>query len=110
MKRLLVLLFFVVSLHSFAQNDSLINDPNAQVRTLKESFSAISVTDGVLLYLTQGNEESLAVSASDPKYMERYRTEVDNGVLRIYYDNKGINWTGNEKRRLIAYVSFKTLQ
>lgn len=110
MKRLLVLLFVVVSLQSFAQNDAVINDPNAQVRTLQESFSAISVTDGVQLYLTQGNEESIAVSASDPKYMERYKTVVDNGVLKIYYDNKGIKWTGNEKRRLTAYVSFKTLQ
>ncbi|MEO6733371.1 MAG: head GIN domain-containing protein [Ferruginibacter sp.] len=110
MKRLLFSLFIVAGLTSFAQNESVIKDANAQKRTLKESFSSISVTDGVDLYLTRGNEESIAVSAADPKYMERYKTEVDNGVLKIYYDNKGINWTGNEKRNLKAYVSYKMLQ
>ncbi|MEO7767372.1 MAG: head GIN domain-containing protein [Ferruginibacter sp.] len=109
MKKLFVLLFIISGLCTFAQNDAVINDPNAQKRTLSESFSAISVTDGVDLYLTQGKEESIAISASDPKYLERYKTEVNNGVLRIYYDNKGINWTGNERRKLKAYVSFKTL-
>ncbi|MEP7110060.1 MAG: head GIN domain-containing protein [Ferruginibacter sp.] len=110
MKRLLVLLFVVIGLQSFGQNEAVINDPNAQKRTLNGSFSTISVSDGVDLYLTQGNEESIAISASDPKYLERYKTEVDDGVLRIYYDNKGINWTGNDRRKLKAYVSFKMLE
>lgn len=110
MKKLLMLLFIGASLVSAAQTDVVINDANAQQRTLKESFSAISVTDGIDLYLSKGSQESIAISASDDKYLERYKTEVENGVLKIYYDNKGINWTGNEKRKLKAYVSFKTLQ
>ncbi len=110
MKNIFLLLLVAVSFTSFGQKDAVINDPNAQKRSLNESFSTISVTDGVELYLTQGSEESLAISASDAKYLERYKTEVNNGVLKIYYDNKGINWTGNEKRNLKAYVSFKTLQ
>lgn len=110
MKSIFLLLLVAVGFTSFGQKDAVINDPNAQKRSLNESFSTISVTDGVELYLTQGNEESLAISASDAKYLERYKTEVNNGVLKIYYDNKGINWTGNEKRNLKAYVSFKTLQ
>ena len=110
MKKLLMLLFVVPGLTSFAQNDAVINDANAQKRTLKESFSSISVTDGVDLYLTRGSDESIAISASDDKYLERYKTEVENGVLKIYYDNKGVNWTGNEKRKLKAYVSYKMLK
>ena len=110
MKKLLMLLFVVPGLTSFAQNDAVINDANAQKRTLKESFSSVSVTDGVDLYLTRGSDESIAISASDDKYLERYKTEVENGVLKIYYDNKGVNWTGNEKRKLKAYVSYKALQ
>ncbi|MEO6549208.1 MAG: head GIN domain-containing protein [Ferruginibacter sp.] len=110
MKRLFVFFFIVSALSSYAQNDAVINDPNAQKRTLSSTFSTISVTDGVVLYLTQGKDESIAISASDPKYLERYKTEVENGVLRIYYDNKGVNWTGNEKRKLKAYVSFKALE
>lgn len=110
MKRIFVLLLVVLSLPAFAQKDAVINDPNAEKRSLAESFSSISVTDGVDLYLTQGGGESIAISASDPKYLERYKTEVRNGILKIYYDNKGINWTGNERRKLKAYVSFKTLK
>lgn len=110
MKRLLFSLFIVANLTSFAQNEAVIKDANAQKRTLNQSFSSISVTDGVDLYLTKGNEESLAISAADPKYIERYKTEVINGVLKIYYDNKGVNWTGNEKRNLKAYVSYKMLE
>ena len=110
MKRIFLSLVVLLSLHVFAQNDQVINDANVQKRTLSGTFSSISVTDGIELYLTQGDEESIAISASDDKYLERYKTEVDNGTLKIYYDNKGVNWTGNEKRKLKAYVSFKTLQ
>ncbi len=110
MKKLLFSLSVLLSLQSFAQSDAIINDANAQKRTIPGSFNAISVTDGIELFLTQGNEESLAVSASDSKYLERYKTEITDGTLRIYYDNKGVNWTGNEKRKLKAYVSFKMLE
>ncbi len=110
MKKVLVLLFVLSGLVSFAQKETVVNDPNAEKRTLDESFSSISVSDGITLYLSKGDEESIAVSASDPKYMERYITEVDNGVLKIYYDNKGINWTGGDKRKLKAYVSFKNIE
>jgi hypothetical protein len=87
----------------------LINDPDAATRNLSGSFTAISVSSGIQLYLSQGNEESLAVSASEQKHLDRLITEVKNGTLRIYYDNKGVSWKpGN--RKLKAYVSFKTLQ
>lgn len=99
----------LMGLQTFAQVQ-IMNDANAQKRTLNGSFSAIEVSDGVELYLSQGNEESIAVSASDNKYLERYHTEVVNGTLKIYYDSKGITWSGNDKRKLKAYVSFKTLE
>lgn len=110
MKLLFFSLIVFLGLHSFAQNDAVINDANAQKRTLNAAFTAISVSDGVDLFLTQGNEESIAVSASDTKYLERYKTLVENGVLKIYYDNKGIAWIGSDKRKLKAYVSFKILE
>jgi len=43
--------------------------------------------------LTQSNEEAVAVSAKDTKYRERIRTEVKDGVLKIWYDNDGWKWT-----------------
>jgi hypothetical protein len=59
--------------------------------------------------MTQGSEESIAVSASDQKHLDRLITEVVNGTLKIYYDNKGMSWK-SDKRKLKAYVSFKTLE
>ncbi|MBL0357951.1 MAG: DUF2807 domain-containing protein [Chitinophagaceae bacterium] len=108
MKKLLFSLLSILSLQSFAQ-EVIVNDANAQRRTLSASFNAIQVSDGIELLLTQGNEESVAVSASDEKYIERFKTEVADGVLKIYYDNKAMVWNNNGKRRLRAYVSFKNL-
>ena len=109
MKKLLFSLLTIISLQTFAQ-DAVMNDVNAEKRNLSGSFSAIKVSDGIDLYLSQGNEESIAVSASDPKYLERFKTVVDNGVLKIYYDNSSMIWNSNEKRKLRAYVSFKMLE
>lgn len=109
MKKLLLSLFTIASLQLFAQ-DVVVNDANAEKRTLSASFTAISISDGIELYLTQGSTESVAVSASDQKYMERFKTEVVDGTLKIYYDNKTMIWNSNEKRKLRAYVSFKNLE
>ena len=109
MKKLLFSFLTIISLHSFAQ-DAVMNDANAEKRNLSGSFSAIKVSDGVDLYLSQGNEESIAVSASEQKYLDRFKTVVDNGVLKIYYDNSAMIWNGNDKRKLKAYVSFKMLE
>lgn len=110
MKFLSILLLTVFSIGIAAAQPAIVNDANAKIRQLNGSFTAISVTDGIALYLTAGTEESLAVSSSDEKYDEKFKTEIENGVLKIYYDNKGLNWSDNNKRKLKAYVSFKTLE
>lgn len=99
-----------MSLSTFAQDKTIVNDANAEKRSLSSAFTAITVSDGVDLYLTQGTEESIAVSASEQKYMDRFKTVVEEGNLKIYFDNKGLNWLGSERRKLKAYVSFKTLE
>lgn len=109
MKLLFVSLIALAGLTAKAQEKTFA-DANAEKRTLSGSFTAISVSDGVDLYLSPGNEASVAVSASEEKYMERFKTEVVDGVLKIYYDYKGIKWAPNEKRKLKAWVSFKTLE
>lgn len=84
-----------------------INDPNAEKRNLA-GYHAVEVGDGIDLYLSEG-EETVVVSASDTHYRERIRTEVKNGVLKIWYDWKsGFHFeTGNKKMK--AYVSYKAL-
>jgi len=103
-------LFFAVSVFiggaMFAQK-TIINDPNAEVRNEK-GFHAIQVSDAINLYLSQGDEEAVAVSARDIKYRDRIRTEVKNGVLKIWYANEGWRWA-NGNKKLKAYVSIKIL-
>ncbi len=110
MKQLFISLITLMSLSTFAQDKTIVNDANAEKRSLSSAFTAITVSDGVDLYLSQGTEESIAVSASEQKYMDRFKTVVEEGNLKIYFDNKGLNWLGSERRKLKAYVSFKTLE
>jgi hypothetical protein len=98
-----------LSFHVYAQ-EAVVNDQNAEKRILSGSFSAIKVSDGIDLLLSQGKEESIAVSAAELKYMERFKTVVENGILKIFYDDKGLIWNSNNKRKLKAYVSFKTIE
>jgi hypothetical protein len=97
-----------VSLLSFGQ-DKVVMDANAQPRSAK-GFHAIRISHGIDLYLTQGADEAVAVSASSPDYRNRIMTEVENGVLIIQMEKEnGFFWnSGNHK--LKAYVSFKTLE
>lgn len=110
MKKLLFAFLTLICFTAFAQESKVINDPNAVVRSLNAGFTAIAVSSGIELFLTQGNEESLAVSANDKKYLDRLKTEVVNGTLKIYYHNHGITWKSGKKKNLKAYVSCKTLE
>ena len=90
----------------FAQQ---INDPNAEIREAK-NFHAIKVSHAFDVYLTQSNEEAVAVSAADDDAKQHIKVEVDGGVLLIWFDaDKKFwkAWKGNKK--LKAYVSFKTI-
>lgn len=83
-----------------------IYDPNALPRELK-GYHAIAVSDGIDVYLSYG-EEVVVVSASEEKYRDRIKTAVQNGVLKISYEERGgISW--NTNRKLKAYISYKNL-
>jgi hypothetical protein len=98
------MLLFIVSI---AQK-KIVNDPNAEARSISGSFSNISVSGGIDLFLSQYDNESVAVSASSPEIIQHIITVVENNTLRIYYDGgKGWN-SGNKKMKV--YVSFKTLE
>lgn len=102
---LYITILFVSASTAFAQKT--INDPNAEKRNIS-GFHAVEVGGGIDLYLSPG-DETVVVSAVEVKFRDRIRTEVRNGVLKIWYDYKsGIRIeTGNKKMR--AYVSFKEL-
>lgn len=90
-----------------AQKD-IINDPNAEARTLNSSFSSIKISGGIDLYLSAG-DEAIAVSASESKYKDAIKTEINNGLLRIYFDGEKA-WNNWKNKNLRVYVSFKSLE
>jgi len=104
----LLLIVFALSISLNAQKT--INDPNAQVRSVS-GYHGVSVSGSIELFLTQGNEESVVVSADDTKWRDKVITEVDNGVLRIYLERSKnkiqIDWPNQNKIR--AYVSVKDI-
>lgn len=106
MKKLLTFLL-LLGFATFVSAQKIINDPNAEVRTVR-SFTGVSVSGGIDLYVSYGNE-AVAVSAAKAEYRDRIRAEVENGILKIWYDSKwGINVSGT--KNLKAYVSYKTLK
>jgi hypothetical protein len=92
----------------FGQNPKVINDPNTQKRTVGD-FHGIKVSGGIELFLTQGDEEAVAVSANDPEIRDRIRTDVKDGILHIYLDDQWRHWGWNGSMKLRAYVSCKIL-
>src|SRR5215208_7007476 len=94
----------------FAQ-DKTVYDANAEKRTTG-SFHAIRVSHGVELLLKQGDTEALAISAETKEQRDAVKTEVVNGELKIYIEQKFMNWWKQLRRngvRVKAYVSFKNL-
>ena len=92
-----------------AQNNTVVNDKNAEVRNVT-SFHAVEISHGIDLYITQGGTEGVAISASEEKYRSNIKTRVENGVLKIYYDDGGtmVHFTwGN--RQMKAYVTVKSI-
>lgn len=106
MKRLTIFLAGLVIYFTVYAQEVKIQDANAEIREAK-NFHAVKLSNAFNVYLTPGNEESVAVSAADKKYMEYIKVEVKNGVLYIGYDGKGKWNTGNKK--LKAYISFKQI-
>jgi hypothetical protein len=105
-----VSLFIVLALCTGLNAQKTINDPNAQVRSVS-GYHGVAVSGSIELFLTQGGEESVVISADDTKMRDKVITEVDDGILRIYLErNKNkiqIDWPNQKKIR--AYVSVKDI-
>jgi hypothetical protein len=108
MQKLVFLAAACFILSAATAQQTIVHDPNAQVRKVAD-FHAIRVSTGIHLYLTQGNEEAVAVSASEPSYRDRIRTEVNNGVLKIYYESQDWMFRDMNRKDLKAYVSCRQL-
>jgi len=108
MKKIQVMLMvMLVSTVLFAQT---INDANAEPRNLS-GFHAIKISNSFTVYISQGNEDAVAISASKAEYRDRIITKVENGVLIIRFDDDKNFWKGwkGDKQKLKAYVSIKKI-
>lgn len=106
MKRI-VYFFLLASLGYLKLSAQQVNDPNAVVRDAKD-FHGINLSSAFDVYLTQGNTEAVAVSATEEKHRDRIKVEVKAGILHISYDGKGLSWSSGNKK-LKAYISFKDI-
>jgi hypothetical protein len=104
-----IFFFFVLALVTKAGlAQKTINDPNVEVRQAS-GFHAIEIGGGIDLYLSSGSE-AVAVSARDVEVRNRIKTEVKDGVLKIWVDWKdGLKFNIRSDRKMKAYVSYKTL-
>jgi hypothetical protein len=109
MKKISILFCFLATTFIVAAQKQVINDPNVQARTVSGSFSEIKVSNAIDVYLSQGETESVAVSASTPEFRDKIKTDVSNGVLKIWYEDENKFWKNGSNRKLKAYVSVKTL-
>lgn len=109
MKKILLLVVFAAGALITSAQKQVINDANAESRSLGGSFNAIKVSHAIDLYIVQGETESLAVSASTVENRNKIKTQIEGGVLKIWFDADH-NWLrNNNNRKLKAYISFKTL-
>jgi hypothetical protein len=108
MKKILLTLAVAIACMSGQAQKFVINDANAEVRQVSE-FTGVRISSAIDLYISQGDELGVAVSASETKVRDRIKAEVKDGVLRIWFDGSGgwNDWKGNKHMK--AYVSVKTL-
>ena len=98
--------FLFIAFSIFSRAQKVVNDENAEVRPIT-SFHAIHVSNSFDVIITQGGEESLAVSASNKEDLPAIKTTVEKGVLKIWFDQKNSWWPKN--RKLKAYISVKNI-
>lgn len=111
MKKILFAILLLVGYTLNAQEKTaVVYDENAQLRKVP-SFTAISVSSAIDLYLTQSNKNEVAVSASNNEIRDHIVTEVVGGTLIIRLGDNGtwFSWKkwGNYKTK--AYVSIKDI-
>jgi Putative auto-transporter adhesin, head GIN domain len=109
MKKIIAGLLIMSAVFFANAQKTIVNDANAEKREIP-AFTGISVSGGIDIYITQGSEDGIAVSAADPKYRDRIKTEVKDGLLKIWYESNGNGWNWNSgNKKLRAYISFKNI-
>lgn len=112
MKKIFITTFFLLGyLAVFCQSNAkiLVNDPNAEFRKVG-NFNSIEINNAITLYLSQGNEDAVAVSCSEAVGNNKIETLVTDGVLKISIKN-GIwnSWNWGDLK-IKAYISIRNIK
>lgn len=78
-------------------------DVTTETRTVHQSFTTIKATEGLDVYLTQGDSESITVEA-DENLHELILTDIEEGVLKIHTKEN----IGNASAKKV-HVTFKDI-
>ncbi len=110
MKQMMLLFSCVLLITGFsAKAQNVVYDANAEVRKVG-NFKGIDVSGGISLYLSQGTEQAVAVSAGEEKFVSKIKTEVRNGILKIFVESGAWNNWNWGNRKIKAYVTVTTLE
>lgn len=106
-------LFVVVAmaLMTIIKAQNVVYDANAEARKV-QAFTGIDVSGSVTLYLSQGNETGVAVSAEEEKYNSKIKTEVKDGILHITVDGgmwNGFSWSNKKLKAYVSVIDLKQL-
>lgn len=106
-----LLVFFITACSQNEQikAQTLVYDANAEVRQV-DHFNGIEASGGIVIYIVQGKEQAVAVSAGDEKNVSRIKTEVRNGILRIHPESGAWNSWNWGNKSIKAYVTVTDLE
>ena len=85
----------------------MVFDGAAEDRNLS-GFTSINVSNAFNVYISQGNQDAVGVSASDESATKNIKTHISGGVLYISFDQKG--WGSWKNNKLKAYITVKNLE
>ncbi len=106
----LVSFALIILSSAFAQTTKkMVFDGAAEDRNLS-GFTSINVTNAFDVYISQGNQDAVAVSKSDESGTSYIITNVSDGVLYISYRYKGWSWSSLRNNKLKAYITVKNLE
>lgn len=111
MKKICLILIMLAGT-TFANAQNIIYDANAEARKV-EDFTGIEVSGSVALYISQGSETGVAVSAEEEKYNSKIKTEVKDGILHISVDGgmwNGFSWSNKKLKAYVSVIDLKNLR
>jgi len=107
-RKLLILPALLAVTAAWSQNNLLVEAPNVQKRVVG-AFHGVDVSSSIDLIIKQGDEDGVAISASDIKTRDMIVTEVRDGILHIFLNERGgFHWMWGD-HHMKAYVSIRNI-